>query len=595
MAIVGWNLVQTLHQDRIRAELDARAAAKDLALALRAALRNPALLELTPPETRFVVSDGAVQCDPEIGWVRAAPDPVPDAAVAERLRRAQIAEWKDGDATAARAHFDELLGPAGPDGERALPVVTAAAWQALRKGDHERVDGLLARLDAALDAMPTTATSSPTLGTVVTATALLTRARGLPAPAWRSRLLPTVDPKIAAPALARLAERGCDITTLQHELARNDTRRELLAAVTGLTPTQLPAAGTTTHGERLLLWFPDATAGNGRGALVPRTWLTTLRDMRAETAPKGLPPIPERGELVFGDPRAPRPHAEDVLPGIQVTAARLPEPPWFARPTAVLAAGLLLVVVFAASAFATMRGLRREALANRARADFLTGVTHELKTPIAAIRLVADVLGEDAVPEARQREYFALLRGESARLSMLIDNVLDLGQMERGERAYDLRDDDLAEAVREAVALFTPLAQQVDLTTTVHTEPPTLPALFDRGALVQSLLSVFENARKYAAAGRRLDVTLRVDGDRATIVVRDFGAGVPADEREAIFARFARGSAHRHRSVPGLGLGLHLARAVVQRHGGSLLCTAPPEGPGAAFVFSLPLPPRSSP
>ena len=94
------------------------------------------------------------------------------------------------------------------------------------------------------------------------------------------------------------------------------------------------------------------------------------------------------------------------------------------------------------------------------RRDFVANVSHELKTPVASIRLIAEVLGSDEVRPAKQHEYFALLAGEAARLSMLIENVLDLGRIERGERAYDLRRCDVGEVVREAAMLFVPIAQR---------------------------------------------------------------------------------------------------------------------------------------
>jgi signal transduction histidine kinase len=178
----------------------------------------------------------------------------------------------------------------------------------------------------------------------------------------------------------------------------------------------------------------------------------------------------------------------------------------------VLSATLVLVAVFAGSLWFALRAVRRESLAMRARSEFLTGVTHELKTPIASIRLVAEVLTEDQVTPAKQREYFGLLAGESARLSMLIENVLDLGQMERGERAYDLRPGDLAEVARDAAKLFAPLASQAGMQLLLHEGTERAAAIVDRGALQQALLAVLENARKYARDGGVLELSTRAEG-----------------------------------------------------------------------------------
>jgi len=585
VALVGFGLVSVQREDRVRAELDARAAANDLATAMRAVLRSPAVLELTPADTRFVVDAGVVQFD-DVGWLAPAAAAPPDADTAERLRRAQVEEFVHRDPAAARREFDTLLArdTSAPD------VVVAAAWQAHRAGDAQRVAALLAIADRAFAAAAVRTTANPRFAGAVVAALLLHHGTGTPFPAG-GRLVPAIDAAIVAPAFARLDELGSDTAALRTEQRRLAERRALLAAASNAMPRLLDSPGPTMLGERLLLWFPGPTPGAGLGALLPREWLTTLlAGLRTAAAP-GLPPLPARGEIGFAidDDRAAI--AADVLPGVHATAARAPDPPWFARPAAVVGAGGLLVAVFAASAFLTLRSVQREAAAMRARADFLTGVTHELKTPVAAIRLVADVLTDDDVPPAKQREYFALLAGESARLAMLIDNVLDVGQMERGERAYDLRPGDLAATVHDAVAVFAPLATRAGLAIDLQQRGTAAPATFDPGAVTQALLAVLENARKYAAHGGRIDVSTAIDGATFVVAIRDHGDGVPPAERERIFARFERGTAHRHGTVPGVGLGLHIARSIVARHGGTLVCTAPTEGRGACFVFTFPLAP----
>ncbi|MBL8750353.1 MAG: HAMP domain-containing histidine kinase [Planctomycetes bacterium] len=577
-------------QDRIRVELDGRAAARDLAVALRAVLRHPGLVDAAPPEARFVVRDGAVQCDADVGYVLPSPDSPPDAAVAERLRRAQIAEFAANDPDAATREFDELLGPGGPTGERRLPILAAAAWQAHRAGDAERSDALAARLEAGIATLVPAAMADRPLTNAVVAAALLARARG-GVPSAAERLLPTADPVVATPALARLAELGADTHAPLAANARIAARRALLRRVVELLPTA--TAGCQVDGTQLLAWFPGPDKGGGHGAWLPREWLRSLRDAPGAASPADLPPLPRRGELVFGGAGAA--DADEVLPGIDATPGAMPEPHWLVRPATTGAAGALLVAVFVASAFLMLRAVRREAMATRARTEFLTGVTHELKTPVAAIRLLTDVLRDDDVPADKQREYFGLLAGEATRLSMLIDNVLDLGQMERGERAYDLRPGDLADAVHEAVAAFAPLAERAGLGVTVGARAEGAPATFDRGAVVQALLAVLENARKYAADGRRIDVATTTANGSFVAAIRDHGPGVPPDERERVFARFERGTAHRHGTIPGIGLGLHIARSIVERHGGTLVCMAPRQGPGAEFVFSFPLDPRPVP
>jgi signal transduction histidine kinase len=111
----------------------------------------------------------------------------------------------------------------------------------------------------------------------------------------------------------------------------------------------------------------------------------------------------------------------------------------------------------------------------------------------------------------------------------------------------------------------------------------------DRGALAQALVAVLDNARKYGGAPPRVQVTTRRDGARVAIDVRDHGPGVPVAEREHVFARFVRGSAHAHGSTPGVGIGLYLARTIARALRGDLVCGEPLDGGrGARFTFSLP-------
>ena len=250
----------------------------------------------------------------------------------------------------------------------------------------------------------------------------------------------------------------------------------------------------------------------------------------------------------------------------------------------------LLALVFGLGLFSSLRSLRREAEAIRTRAQFLITVTHELKTPLAGIRLLSEMLEEGRVQaEGKQREYFSLLSGEAARLTMLIENVLDLGRMERGERSYDMRSEPIGEVVREAAELFGPVAERDGMRLALQLQE-TSRVLLDRGAFIQALLNVMDNARKYAAEGGRLEVRdISINGTYE-VSIRDHGPGIPTQETTQIFQRFERGARHQSGSIPGVGLGLYLARTIAQRHGGDLRVEAAADGgSGACFRFILPL------
>jgi two-component system phosphate regulon sensor histidine kinase PhoR len=339
-------------------------------------------------------------------------------------------------------------------------------------------------------------------------------------------------------------------------------------------------------GEELLLWCPDADPSAGGGALLPP------RELLGEGADAG------GGRFVFGAV-APA----DALPVVPLVAIVPGAPPAAGALAGSRGLATLIVVLaatFGGGLFVALRMVRREVELTGARARFLTNVTHELKTPLASIRLFSEMLLDGRVEsEAKRDEYHRLLAGESERLSALIENVLDLGRIERGERALDLASRRVDELAREVVERFAPLAARDGVSIETRGLDAPCAAVCDRGAFAQALVNLLDNSRKYAASGGQIEVALeRAAGagvDRGggqdlglvRVCVRDFGPGIPEEERARIFEPFVRGERQRDGAIAGLGLGLHLARTLARAQGGELVCEAP-DGGGARFVLTLP-------
>lgn len=592
LAVVGVGLVQANHEAQDRAERTAQAASRDLALALRSLLQHRAVLELVPAERRATWRSGSLLVDDAVGWLEPQPERPLPADELLLLRSAAAAEFVQHDPVAATATFARLLPTDGlPKASPAL--LLAAAWQAQRAGDESGVQPYREAADLALATLPAAALAEPGTARAVAARALLAAARGEAFPDGLPTLVAALPDEVAHPLFARFAERGTESAPLATAQASVSQRRRCLRALAD-TWRDLPRELQQRRSEHeLALWFPGPERGDGDAALVDADWLASLPGLGTERPSSNaeLPPIPAGAHVLVARASEPLPsHADEVVPGFVGT---LPNPapplPWTSRPSTLLGAAGLLLLVFATSLGALLHAARREALAVRARSEFLTGVTHELKTPLAAIRLIADVLQDDAVDATRQRDYVALLAGQTARLSTLLDNVLDLGRHERGERAYDRTPGDLAAAVRDALAMFAPLAERAGLAVALHEGTAAAPAVFDEGAVQQVLLNLLDNARKYGPAGGRIDVHTHTHAGRFEVEVRDQGQGVPDAEREAIFAQFVRGSRHRHGSVPGTGLGLFLARTIARAHDGELVCAQPADGPGAVFRLTLPM------
>lgn len=252
---------------------------------------------------------------------------------------------------------------------------------------------------------------------------------------------------------------------------------------------------------------------------------------------------------------------------------------------ACLGAAALLAATLAA--FATVRTLQREARLAHEREQFVAAVTHELKTPIASIRLLAELLQNGDVDAARVREFGARTVRESDRLGRLVDSVL---RFARGQSALDpaaMAALDLAELARTAVDSVAPLARERGFELRVEAREP-VPIRGDRDALLGAISELVDNATKYGEPQAGVDVVVRRAGAFAEVCVLDRGPGVPAAERERIFEPFHRLGDELVRERPGVGLGLALVRGVTLAHSGSVTCE-PRDGGGSCLVLRIPL------
>src|SRR5262249_46680780 len=162
--------------------------------------------------------------------------------------------------------------------------------------------------------------------------------------------------------------------------------------------------------------------------------------------------------------------------------------------------------------------------------------SHDLKTPLALIRMFAETLEMDRVPsETSRREYYGVITRESERLTRLIDNVLDFSRIEDGRQRYELALGPVEPIVHEVLEAFRhPLAQQ-GFKVDVHVEPDLPEVRLDVEAIKQALANLVDNAIKYSSDRRRLGVIAQREGDEVCIAVSDEGIGIPVHEQERIF------------------------------------------------------------
>ncbi|HEU4408761.1 MAG TPA: HAMP domain-containing sensor histidine kinase [Polyangiaceae bacterium] len=246
------------------------------------------------------------------------------------------------------------------------------------------------------------------------------------------------------------------------------------------------------------------------------------------------------------------------------------------------------VVIVAGVAFA-LYAVAKEQRLNRQKIELVANVSHELKTPLALVRMFAEMLHSGrAASEEKRRQYLQIILLESERLGALIENVLDFARLERGGAAFDFAPADLGEVVQRAVEVVRYRAESegMDLTTRL---PPELPeARVDARAIELALINLLDNAIKYAKDGKTLEVGAVCHRYAAELYVRDAGPGLPPDEQRKVFERFERGRAAREGRVRGSGIGLALVKHIAEAHGGYAQVRSGPGG-GATFVITLPL------
>ncbi len=224
----------------------------------------------------------------------------------------------------------------------------------------------------------------------------------------------------------------------------------------------------------------------------------------------------------------------------------------------------------------------------RLRKEFVANVSHELKTPLTSIRSLTETLLDGALGDpAHNRRFVQLIEEDVARLSRLIDDLLELAQIESQAEALRMTPVDLGPLLQDALRTLRPEQEKRRLTVTVDLGPrPMVQADSDR--LKQVLINLVDNAIKYNREGGSIRVTAQPEGSALRVKVADTGIGIPARDLPHIFERFYRVDKARSRQRGGTGLGLSIVKHIVEAHGGTVTVASELER-GSTFSFTLPL------
>ncbi|MES0349739.1 MAG: HAMP domain-containing sensor histidine kinase [Desulfobacteria bacterium] len=223
------------------------------------------------------------------------------------------------------------------------------------------------------------------------------------------------------------------------------------------------------------------------------------------------------------------------------------------------------------------------------RSSFVSSVTHEVKTPLTNIRMYIEMLEQGiARDQEREQEYFRILGSESARLSRLINNVLEFSKLEKKQRHLDLQEGTFEEVIQEVKDVMREKLRQEDFTLKVEINDVP-PFKYDREVMVQVLINLMENSMKFGKGSPIREITLRVwpEGDWMKIGASDTGPGIPRHALKKVFDDFYRVDSSLTRTTRGTGIGLALVKKFVLAMNGSITATNN-DGPGCTITISLP-------
>jgi signal transduction histidine kinase len=259
------------------------------------------------------------------------------------------------------------------------------------------------------------------------------------------------------------------------------------------------------------------------------------------------------------------------------------------------------------------RTFHRQQQLSELKSNFVSSVSHELRAPVASVRLMAESLERGKIPAAeKQQEYFRFIVQECRRLSSLVENVLDFSRIEQGRKEYEFEPTDFLALTKQTVQLMEPYAAERGVTVDLSPVSSSLvlqPSL-DAKAIQQALVNLIDNAIKHSPKGATVTVSLEVtrvesrgsseaaegivssvDPRHSTLLtlsVEDSGEGIPADEHEKIFERFYRRGSELRRQTQGVGIGLSIVKHIVEAHGGQVEVRSE-VGKGSRFTIALPI------
>lgn len=251
--------------------------------------------------------------------------------------------------------------------------------------------------------------------------------------------------------------------------------------------------------------------------------------------------------------------------------------------------GVLLLAMIISGVVLNTIFLVREIRRNEQHDAFINAVTHELKTPVASIRLYLETLLTRTVDEKKRNEFYRIMLDDSDRLLATIEQVLRTGRVGPANRVVNSSDVDLNNLVEECLRRARTL-HKLQPNCFTYRSASAITVLGDPDELRAAVSNLIDNAVKYSGADVNVIVELsKIDGQYAALSVKDQGMGIPKGELKRIFKRFYRAPGPHTTRLKGTGLGLYIVRSVAKRHGGRAWAESEGPGRGSKFVFQVPI------
>ena len=241
-----------------------------------------------------------------------------------------------------------------------------------------------------------------------------------------------------------------------------------------------------------------------------------------------------------------------------------------------------------AGAVAVLRDVGDQKTLQKRNAEFVSSVSHEMKTPLAGIKAYVELLADgDAEDEETREEFLDVINGQADRLQRLVDNLLNLARIEAGVVQVSKQPRSLNELLEEALRVVQPSAEAKRIGLCGELSPLYLGVLADRDMLLQAAINLLSNAVKYTPAGGKVTLRSRLADDQVRFEVQDTGVGLSEEDRPRVFEKFYRVKKDKQMAA-GTGLGLPLAKHIVEDVHGGRLTVESVLGQGSTFIVTLP-------